>query len=273
MRNQSNRRGLAVGAGDSDHRNCRLRSRRVEHVDYRRANITWCALRWVRVHPDSGAGVYFDDHCSILPEWNGDVRGQHIDAGDVEPDDARCHLTGGDVIGMHFISSVDRCAAGREISSAAQIDFLILLRHCCEREFLLGEKGDRPVVRRKLGECFGVSDAATRIAILALDQMGNGALTIADYARGNSLGAGDYLAVDNQDTMIASFGGLLDDDSIAVFARIIPCFVQRFLTVDAARDPTPVVRIERLDDDRIPNFLDYLDSAREGACDVALRHG
>jgi hypothetical protein len=69
-----------------------------------------------------------------------------------------------------------------------------------------------------------VADAAPGIAILARDQLGDGALSVSDDPRRDSLGARDDLAVDYQDPVVAAFAVLLDDDPIGKLPRVVPCF-------------------------------------------------
>ena len=115
-----------------------------------------------------------------------------------------------------------------------------------------------------------MADTTTRITILLLDQLRNRARSVADDASGNTLGAGDDPAVDDQHAMISAFGELLDDDAISEFAGIVPRFLQRVFVVDVAGDPSPVIGVERLENHRISNLVDDLQRPVEGAGDITV---
>ena len=104
MRDEPRRRCLSVRTRDRDDGDRRFGSRRIKHVDDRRTDVPRLTFSRMRVHADSRAGVHLDDHAAILAEWHGDVRREHVDARDVEPDDSSRHLARCDVVGC--ISSV-----------------------------------------------------------------------------------------------------------------------------------------------------------------------
>src|SRR5207302_8250168 len=98
--------------------------------------------------------------------------------------------------------SIDRRATGREIGGTAQVDYLILLGNGLQGQPVLSEKAPGAVVGGKLRQSLCVSNAATGIAILALDQLCDGARPITGNAGGNSLCARHHFAVYHQHAVI-----------------------------------------------------------------------
>jgi hypothetical protein len=119
---QANGRCLSIRAGDGENRNRHLAARRVEHVEDWTADVSRLAFRGMLVHPNARRGVDLEDHRVVLAEGNGDVRGEHVDAGDVEADDAGSHLTRRDVVGMHLVGAIDRGSPRGQVCGAAEED-------------------------------------------------------------------------------------------------------------------------------------------------------
>ena len=105
-------------------------------------------LGGVGVHAEAGSGVDLDDGATLLAHGAGDVGGDEVDAGHVEPDDHR-RLTGDlDVIGVDIVGAVDRGAAGAHVAGQLELDEAALLRHIVQDQLLLGQHLDASARRR-----------------------------------------------------------------------------------------------------------------------------
>ena len=99
---------------------------------------TYCgspSVGWVCIRKP-GRRVDLDDRAAGLADRHGDVRADEVDAGDVEPDDARGHLGDLDVVRVGLDRPVDRRAAGRHVAGQRELDPLALRRDAVELEAL-----------------------------------------------------------------------------------------------------------------------------------------
>ena len=165
--------GLAVGAGDGDHRNAAV----VAVGDTSSSMIaspTGAALaeRRRQVHAQAGRGVDFDDAAALLFQRLQHAVAHHVDAADVEADHlrrlhrARGHFrmdVVGDVGGGAAGATGWRCCAARRAGP-----WRGTLSAC---RALLRQRGQRDVVEPDLGQRGGVAVAAARIAVDLFDQL------------------------------------------------------------------------------------------------------
>ena len=93
---------------------CRC-ARREKHVDDRAGDVARLAFARCDVHAKPGTGIDLADSAAGVAIGVGNVRGQKIDAADIETDRGNGALGHLPVVRMHDVGDVDRSAAGREI--------------------------------------------------------------------------------------------------------------------------------------------------------------
>jgi hypothetical protein len=157
--------GLAVGAGDRGDRDPAGRTWRKEHVHDRPGDVARGALGGGDVHAKARGGVDLADPAADLAVGAGDVRGDEVDAGDVEADRAGGpdrHLA---VVRVDDVGEVDGGAAGAEVAGAAQVHKLAGGEHGVRGVALELEEAAGLVVELDAGEDLLVADAAARVAL------------------------------------------------------------------------------------------------------------
>src|SRR5256714_14567673 len=118
-----------------------------------------------------------------------------------------------------------------------------------------------------------MADASARIPVRNLDQFTNRMLPIAHDVRRYALGAGDDLAVHDEDTMVEALSVVLDDDATRDVVRRLPGRPHRVLVVQPAADSAAMTRVHRLEDDRKPNLFGDLHGPVRRARRFTARHG
>ena len=173
------RRRLAVRAGHREDRDPGGRAGREERVHDRPSDVLWLALGRVGVHPEPGRGVDLDDRAAGLADGRLDVRADEVDAGDVEPHDARCRLGDLDVVGVRLERPVDRRPAGRHVAGQRELDPDPGRGHAVELQALgLDERLGR-LVELDPGEDLLVADAPPWIRIGRVHELADRVLAVA----------------------------------------------------------------------------------------------
>ena len=89
---------------------------RKEHVHDRSSDTAGMSLGGVRVHAEAGAGIDLDYSATGLAYGAGDVGGDHVHPGNVEPDDHR-RLPGDlGIDRVDVVGTVDRGAPGAHVA-------------------------------------------------------------------------------------------------------------------------------------------------------------
>ena len=168
---QAHRGGLAVGAGDGDHRNAAVVAFFEHRRDDRFADRAALAERWRQVHAQARRGVHFDHAAALLFDRFQYAVAHQVDAADVEAD----HVRGGDRARGHFrmdvVGDVGGGAAGRQVGVVAQDDAAAARRHRVGFIALRGQAGQRDVVEADLGQRGRVAVAAARIEVDPVHQL------------------------------------------------------------------------------------------------------
>ncbi len=273
VRDQSRGGGLSVGPGDGDDGDAVVRAGREEHVENWRGDVAGLPLGGMRVHPDAGRGVHLDDDGVVVAEGDRDVVGEDVDPGDVEPDHAGGDLARRHVVGVDLLGPVDRGAAGGQVRRRSQQHAGALVRHGVQRVALVREVAPRVAVDRKARQRLPMPDPAARIAVLALDELADGAPAIADHVRRHALGHRDHPSVDDEHAVIAPGREPLDDRLARDGARLGPRGAHGVGVIEATGDAAPVVGVERLHDHGKAELLRDGDGVVFARGDLADGHG
>ena len=165
--------GLSVGAGHRDDRDPRAGAGRKQQVHHGFRDVLRVTDRRVRVHPEARRGVHFADRAAGLADRLGDVGAEEVDAGDVEADDPGGLLGDVDVVRVGLEGAVDGDAAGRHVAGQRQLDHLAARRDVGHLVALLADEVDRAVGDVDAGEHLLVADAAPRVGVGDLHQLGD----------------------------------------------------------------------------------------------------
>ena len=247
--------GLAVGAGDRDDRNAAVVAIRVHVVDDRFAHIAALAKARAQVHAQTRGGVDLDHATGLQLE-----RLDHVLADDVDAADVQAHHLGGGHrarghIGVDFVGHVGGAAAGREVGVVAQHDALAQHRHRFGGQVLLAQAVERNVVEPDLGQRRGMAIAALGVLVDDLDQFAHGVRSVADHQRRIAARGGHQLVTDHQEAVVDAGQEALDQDFLAVMARIAVAGHDLFARLDVDGHALALVAVERLDHDRPAEFL------------------
>ncbi len=241
---------LAVGARHRGDGNARRSPLGEKHVDDRGGDVPRPSLGRLQMHAESGRGVDFHNAAAGLDDRLGDVGGQEVDPGDVKADDAGGPAGDQGIGRMDDVGAIDGPPAGRKIGGGAQHHGLAVRRDACG-----GEAGARQallnmVVDDDAGHDRLVTRTPPRVLIHRLDELFDGALSIAGHARGNTFGNGDHLPAHHQDPIVATLELLFDDDAAAVLDRLFEAPAHRLGRGQVEAHAAPVIAIQRLGDDR-----------------------
>ncbi len=165
------------------------------------------------------------------------------------------------------VPPVDRLAVDRTytIWSCAGIDSARKL--ACSSIFCACASSSRRVKH------FFVADAAARVLIHDLDQLGDGVLPIADDVAGRAARRGDQFAIDHQQAVVVAFQEGLDDDRSRMLARDIEALRDFFIGRQADRDAAAVIAVVRLGHDGEPDALRGAHGLRGAVDQLLLGHG
>ena len=195
------------------------RAGREEQVDDGLGDELRLTDRRVGVHPEPGRGVDLADRAAGLAHGRGDVGADEVDAGDVEPDEARGLLGDLDVVGVGVEGAVDRDAAGRHVAGERELDHRLGRRDVVEAEALLAHELLGGVVDLDLRQHLLVADAAARVGVGDLDELAHGVGAVADDVGRHALGDGLHPAADDEAAVVAAGHHRLDDDVAAAATR------------------------------------------------------
>jgi hypothetical protein len=223
------------------------------------------------VHAKAGGGVDLADAAAELAVRTGDVRGDEVDAGDVEADRVRGadrHLA---VVGVDDVGEVDRGAAGAQVAGRAQIDDLAGGGHGLGGITNELEQAAGLIIDLDAGQDLLVADAAARVAVDLLDQLRDRALAVADDVARHALGDGDHAAADDEDAVVEAGDVVLDDDGARVLLGLLERGSDGLGGLEVDRDAAAMVGVERLDDDGVPEALGGGHGPFGGADDLLAR--
>ena len=172
VRDHPRRRRLPVGAGHRDDRDPARRPGGNSESTTGLGHVLRLAHRRVGVHPEPGRRVHLADGAAGLAHRLGDVGGDEVDAGHVQPDHPGGLLRDLDVVRVRLEGAVDRDAAGGHVPGERELHHgrpRAVRRH---REPLLADQLDRGVVHLDPGQHLLVADAAARVGVGLVDQLG-----------------------------------------------------------------------------------------------------
>ena len=267
-------RGLPIGAGDGDDRDARRRPLWKEHVDHRLGDVLRLALGRVGMHAEAGRGVDFDDGAAGLAHRLADVRREEVDAGDVQAHHAGRLLRNLDVVVIGLEGAIDRDAASRHIGGGRQLDDGILGRHLVEGEALLYRELLGRLVELDAGQHLFMTNAASRVLVGDLDQLTHRVLTIPDHVGRDPFRHRHHVTVDDEHAVIVALDEALDDHDPAAGLpeSALKTSPHVLLGTQLEAHATPMVAIERLGDDRVPDAERGGDRLVVGPDEVASRH-
>ena len=133
---------------------------------------------------EARTGIDLHDRPALLAHGAGDVSGDEVDAGHVEPDDHRRLAGDLDVVGVDVVGAVDGGAAGAHVAGQLELDEAALLRHVVQSKLLLRQHLDGLRVDGDAGQDLLVADAPRGSVIRDLHQLGDGVLAVADDVAG-----------------------------------------------------------------------------------------
>ncbi len=224
------------------------------------------------MHAQARRGVDFDDAASLFLERLEHGLAHRIDACDVQAD----HLRGGDRargdVRVDVIGHVGGAAAGRQVRVIAQDYARALGRHGLCRQALLGQRGERDVVKADLGQRGCVAFATARVAVHFLDQLAHGMRAIADHLRRVAARGGDEVLADHQQTEVVARNIALDDHiRTDVRGNFVSCH-HLLARADAHGHALALVAVARLHDHGRGDFLRGFPRLLGAAHRTAERH-
>ncbi len=230
-----------------------------EHVDDGHPHIAWPPDCGVGVDRQTRLLVDLDDGPPLIVDRAGNVGGDEVDAGHIQPDHHR-HLPGDlDVVGMDLVGTIDSGAAGPQFAGQLQLNELPRLRDILQTQPLLGQDGKGVRVDRDARQHLLVAYPATRIGVGDLDELGDGVPPVADDMRWHPLDDGYDLVGDDQDAVVLAGDEGLDDNlpPTALSVRERESLAHRGLIGQIDHYAPAIGRIEGLDNDGIADGLGY----------------
>ncbi len=213
MRDQARGGGLAVGAGDGDHRDAAVVAGGEQLVDHGLADGAALAVGRRQVHAQAGRGIDLDHAAVLLFQRPQHAFADHVDAADVQAHHLRRRHGARGHLGMHVVGHVGGGAAGAQVGVVAQQHAL--------RPWPGTDSGVRPctsqpregdVVEADLGQRGGVAFAAPRVCVDDVDQFAHGVHAVADHLRRVAPGGGHQLVAHHQQAEVVAGQELLDHD-------------------------------------------------------------
>ena len=191
--------------GDGDDRDARRRALREQQVDHGLGDVLRLALRRVRVHAESRRRVHLDDGAAALANRLRDVGRDEVDAGDVQPDHRAASSA---------ISTFSSCASNVRSIEMPPVDMLPVaasfthgvLRRDVGRARIpaRGPARSRRSSTLMLRQDLLVADAAPRVGVRRLDELGDRVLAVADHVGRDALGDRDHVPADDQDPVVVA---------------------------------------------------------------------
>ncbi len=267
-------RRLAVRTGHREDRDAGRGAGREQQVDDALRDVLGLALGRVGVHAEPWRRVDLDDRAAGLAHRHRDVRADEVDAGNVEPDDARRHLRNLDVVRVRLDRPVDRGPAGRHVAGQRELDSLALGWDLVQLEALRFDERVCRVVHPDPGQDLLVADAATGICVRLVDQLADGLLAVTDDGRRHALRDRRHLAADHQAPIVVAGHEGFDHEVAA--AALAPGALEGrsylLFRTQVQVDTTTVVAVERFDDAGQPDALRCRDCGVRREHDLALGH-
>ncbi|MFN8591966.1 MAG: hypothetical protein U0031_10955, partial [Thermomicrobiales bacterium] len=226
------------------------------------------------VHAEAGTGVDLDDRAALLAHRARDVRGDEVDAGDIEPDHHRRLPRDFDVVGVNVVGAVDRGAAGAHVPGQFELNEASFLRNIVLGEMLAREDLDRLVVDRDASEDLFVPDAAAGILVGDVDQLADGVLAVTHDVRGHPFRDRDHLVVDDQDAVVLAGDEGFDHHlpAAALPFRDRESLAHGRFVGEIDHHAAAMIAVERLEHHRIAQAAGGVDGIVRGAHHHRPRH-
>ncbi len=158
------------------------------------------------MHDQAGARVDLDHRAPLLLEGLSDIFRDQVDAGDVQPDRARCEHALFGRLGVQTIGLVDR-----QIAVVTKHGRAPRLCHRLRREPLACQQIERDRIEHEGGQWLRCVLAAQRIAIADHDQLFDAVLPVADERLRLSAARGHGLVANDQYAVLTARNAALDD--------------------------------------------------------------
>src|SRR5918995_2243767 len=275
VRDHAGGRGLAIGASNGDDRDAGRSSVRKEHVDHGASHAAGMPLSGMGVHAEAGTGVDLNDPTTGLAHGAGDVGGDHVHSGDVEPDDHRRLPRDLGVDRVYLIGTVDRGAPGAHVAGLLEPYVLARVGDGVDHESLPGKGLQRPLIDGDAGQHFFVPNAAPGIGIGDIDQFADGQYAVAHYMSRNPLRHRDHTFVDDENAIVLPGEVSLDHDPpVPTFTRggsEVGAHLRFVPEVEA--DATAMIPVEWLQHDRVADPRRGRDGLFDAAGDLAAWRG
>ena len=159
---------FAVDAGDGDDRNAAVLPSGNIMSMIASPTGRGCAFRRRQVHPQSGAGVHFDDHAALLRERAEMSRATTSTPAMSSPTAMRRVDRAARNFGMHLVGDIGRRAAGAQVRVAANEHLGAGGRNRIGRVTLLRTQDGGAIASIDEAEHGGVAVAAPRVAVASL---------------------------------------------------------------------------------------------------------
>ena len=251
VREHARRGRLAIRASDRRDRHAGRGTRREQHVDDGPGHVARRPLARRHVHAESRCRVHLADAATDRAVALGDVRRQEVDATDVEADRAHGAHRHVAVVGVDDVGDVGRRAARREVRGGAQVYDLARNRHRAGRHADPLEHAVRLCIEIEAREHLLMADAAARILVHDLDEIGDGVHAVARDVAGRAPGRRDELAVDDQQAMIVALEEGLDDHRARVFPSRREALHDLRVARQADRNAAAVITVVGLGNHRV----------------------
>ena len=252
-RNQVGHRRGAGAAQHADQRNAPVVGRRQQVLGDCLTDRARLAFAGLEVHQQAGAGVDLDDGAAGLVQRAANVGRDQIDAGDVQPDDARRQGGIGGDVGVHLVGDVVRQVAG-----AFDHHRLAQRRHALGRQALARQFHHHVDV---FGQADGVERKAflrpaARVGVeLGVNQLHDAGLAIAAHLRDFAAGGGDDAPPYHQQPVFRTGNEALDHHAAAFGLGGGVGGLDVGALGQVQRDRAAVVAVGRLDHHRAVKIL------------------
>src|SRR4051812_26404909 len=165
VRDAAGRRGLAVGAGDGNHRNARVIAGSEHGIHDGLAHGAALAAGRLDVHAQAGCRVHFDDCTAALLERLGHVGRHDVHACDIETDHAGCLDRALGNARMYRVGDVCGGAASAQVRVATQHHQRAGRGYAVDGERLFGQGFAADLVQQEFAQGRGVIFTPARIEV------------------------------------------------------------------------------------------------------------